>query len=136
MTHLLDTNVVSDLRRGPRTNRGVAAWFEARQADELCLSVVTLGEIRQGIERLRPRDAAQAEALDAWLLGLSQFYEERLLYVDGEVAEEWGRLHARRTLPVIDGLLAATARVHSLTLVTRNVRDFAGLQVRVVNPFT
>jgi hypothetical protein len=98
------------------------------------LSVVTLGEIRQGNEQLRGRDARQAAALDRWLAGLVQFYEDRLLYVDGAVAEEWGRLRAARSAPVVDALLAATARVHNLVLVTRNVRDFASFQVRLLNP--
>lgn len=135
MTFLLDTNIVSELRRGDRANAGVVKWFDERTPDELCLSVVTVGEIRQGIEQLRGRSRPQAAALDRWLTGLVQFYEDRVLYVDGDIAEEWGRLGARRKPPVVDTLLAATARVHSLTLVTRNVRDFAGMKVRVLNPF-
>jgi len=134
--YLLDTSVVSELRRGAAADKGVAEWFDDRSADDLCLSVVTVGEIRQGIEQLRGRNGTQAAALDRWLTGLLQFYEDRLLYIDGDVAEEWGRLRARRNPPVVDALLAATARVHELTLVTRNVRDFTGLQVRVLNPFT
>lgn len=136
MTYLLDTNVVSELRRGPRANRGVLEWFDAREAGELALSVVTIGEIRQGLEQLRRRDRPQAELLDRWLRGLTQFYDDRLLYIDGDVAEEWGRLRAGRSVPVVDALLAATARVRGLTLVTRNVRDFAGLHVRLLNPFS
>lgn len=135
MTFLLDTNVVFELRRGAAANAGVVGWFGDRSPDELCLSVVTIGEIRQGIEQLRGRSGSQAHALDRWLTGLLQFYEDRLLYVDGDVAEEWGRLRASRRPPVVDALLAATARVHNLTLVTRNVRDFAGLKVRLLNPF-
>ena len=136
MTFLLDTNVVSELRRGDDAHPAVTAWFDDRSASELCLSVVTIGEIRQGIEHLRPKHERQAVALDRWLTGLVQFYEDRVLYVDGDVAEEWGRLRARRHPPVVDALLAATARVHALTLATRNVRDFAGLDVRLVNPFS
>lgn len=136
MTFLLDTNVVSELRRGAAANSGVVEWFDDRSPDDLCLSVVTVGEIRQGIEQLRAQNGPQASALDRWLTGLVQFYEDRLLYVDGDIADEWGRLRARRKPPVMDALLAATARVHNLTLVTRNVRDFAGLQVRLLNPFT
>ncbi|GMV20605.1 MAG: ribonuclease VapC [Acidimicrobiia bacterium] len=136
MTYLLDTNVVSELRRGPRADRGVLEWFEAREADELALSVVTIGEIRQGLEQLRRRDRPQAELLDRWLRGLTQFYGDRLLDIDGDVTDEWGRLRAGRGVPVIDALLAATARVRGLTLVTRNVRDFAGLHVRLLSPFS
>ena len=136
MSFLLDTNVVSELRRGLASNQGVAEWFDGQSARELFLSVVTIGEVRQGIEQIRSRDARQASALDRWLTGLVQFYEDRVLYIDGDVAEEWGRLQARRSTPVIDGLLAATARVHDLTLVTRNVRDFRGLDVSVINPWS
>jgi predicted nucleic acid-binding protein len=136
VSFLIDTNVVSDLRRGPRAHPGLAAWFEDQPPEALFLSVVTLAEIREGIERLRRRDAPQAGALDRWLTGLAQFYEDRLLYVDGTVADEWGRLRARRSVPVVDALLAATARVHRLTVVTRNVRDFSRLDVPVLNPFT
>ena len=135
MSFLLDTNIVSDLRRGGRAHPALVEWFDAQPPRALFLSVVTLGEIRQGIEQLRERDGRQAAALDRWLTGLIQFYEDRLLDVDGEVAEEWGRLRARRSAPVVDALLAATALVHNLTLVTRNARDFAGLSVRVFNPF-
>lgn len=88
MTFLLDTNVVSELRRGAGANTGVVEWFDERSPDELCLSVVTIGEIRQGIEQLRGRSGPQALALDRWLTGLVQFYEDRLLYVDGDVADE------------------------------------------------
>ena len=136
MSFLLDANVVSELRRGLGANAGVAEWFDGQSARELFLSVVTIGEIRQGIEQIRSRDGRQAAALDKWLTGLVQFYEDRVLYVDGDVAEEWGRLRAVRSTPVIDGLLAATARVHDLTLVTRNTRDFRGIDVPVVNPWT
>jgi predicted nucleic acid-binding protein len=97
--------------------------------------VLTVGEIRQGIEQLRSKDRPQAARLDRWVTGLVQFYEDRLIYIDGEIAEEWGRLRAAKPVPVVDALIAATARAHDLTLVTRNVRDFSKLQVRVLNPF-
>lgn len=100
------------------------------------MSVLTVGEIRQGIEQLRGRDALRAETLAQWLTGLSRAYADRVLPVDLAVAEEWGRLRATasRTVPVIDALLAATAKVHGLTLVTQNDRDFKGLGVSVLNP--
>lgn len=134
MSFLLDTNIVSELRR-PRAHAGLIGWFDAQSARSLFLSIVTAGEIRQGIEQLRRHDARQANLLDRWLNGLTQFYEDRLLYVDGPVADEWGRIRARRSVPVMDGFIAATARVHKLTLVTRNVRDFANLGVTLLNPF-
>jgi predicted nucleic acid-binding protein len=133
---LLDTNVVSELRRGTRANPSVVEWFDQRSPQELFLSVITLGEIQQGIDMLRRRDVPQAKALERWLTGLAQFYEDRLLYVDGPVAEQWGRLRANGRAPVIDALIAATARVHALTVVTRNVRDFRTFGVRLLNPFT
>ena len=135
MSFLIDTNVVSDLRRGDRAPASLIEWFDAQPSNALFLSVVTLGEIRQGIEQLRGRDARQAAVLDRWVGGIVQFYEDRLLYIDATVAEEWGRLRAQRSVPVVDALLAATARVHRLTLVTRNVRDFKTLGVRLLNPY-
>lgn len=134
MNYLLDTNIVSELRR-PKAHAGLIEWFDDQPARALFLSIVTVGEIRQGIEQLRPRDGKQANLLDRWLNGLAQFYEDRLLFVDGSVADEWGRLRTRRPVPVMDALIAATARVHGLTLVTRNVRDFANLGVPLLNPF-
>jgi predicted nucleic acid-binding protein len=134
MIFLLDTNIVSELRR-PRAHAGLIEWFDAQSASSLFLSIVTAGEIRQGIEQLRRRDARQAGLLDRWLYGLTQVYEDRLLYIDGPVADDWARMRARRSVPVMDAFIAATARVHGLTLVTRNVRDFASLGVTLLNPF-
>ena len=134
MRYLLDTNILSELRRGLKAAPGLTTWFDDQPAQALFISAVTVGEIRQGIEQIRRKDPARAGLLDRWLRGLAQYYEDRLLYIDGAIAEEWGRLRARRNVPVIDGLLAATARVHDLTLVTRNLRDFRELSVRVINP--
>lgn len=134
MSFLLDTNVVSDLCRSPRVTSRLAAWFDAQAPDGLFLSVVTIGEIRHGIEQLRRRDVRQAQILDGWLLELTRRYSDRLLAIDAAVADEWGRLRAIRSLPVMDAFLGATARVHGLTLVTRNEPDFAGLGVTTLNP--
>lgn len=134
MSFLLDTNIVSELRRGPKTPLELVDWFDDQPATALYLSALTLGEIREGIERVRRKDAPWAVLLDRWLDGLSQYYEDRIIYVDGSIADAWGRLRAARSVPVIDGLLAATAQVHDLTVVTRTTRDFAGLGVRVLNP--
>jgi len=135
VSFLLDTNVVSELRRGPSANPSVVEWFDGQSARELFLSVVIVGEIRQGIEQIRSRDGRQAAALDRWLKGLVQFYEDRVIDVDGDVAEAWGRIRARRSAPVVDALIAATASVHDLTVATRNARDFEGLGVKVLNPW-
>ena len=105
-----------------------------QSSEAMFVSVVTLGEIRQGIEQLRRRDAAQSRVLEQWLNDLGRAYADRVIGIDRQVADEWGRLRAGRTLPVIDGLLAATARVHALTLVPRNEKDFAGLAVKILNP--
>ena len=136
MTYLLDTNVLSELRKGRRCDPGVAAWVSGVADVDLCLSVLVVGEIRRGIEAVRRRDGARASALDQWLARLLRDHGERILPVDRQVAEEWGRLTAARTASVVDTLLAATARVHGLTLVTRNVRDVQWTGASCVNPFT
>jgi predicted nucleic acid-binding protein len=133
--YLLDTNVIAELRKGTRANPKVRAWFAALEADAIFLSVLTVGEIRRGIESLRRRDLAAARALDVWVLRLVAEHDERILPVDLPVVEEWGRLGIPDPLPVIDGLLAATAKVHGLTLATRNVKDVRRTDVRLVNPF-
>jgi toxin FitB len=130
---LLDTNVISDLQKA-RPNAALLTWFDNQDADDLFVSVITLGEIRQGIEQLRARDARRAQALAHWLADLSRIYADRVLPIEQNVAEEWGRLRALRPLPVVDALLAATARVHGLTMVSRNEADFAGLSLTVLNP--
>jgi toxin FitB len=134
MAFLLDTNVFSELRR-ERPDPNVDRWFGSVEGDEIYLSVLVAGEIRQGVERLRRRDARRAEVFELWLNELLVHYAERTAVVDAEVAAEWGRLNARRPLPVIDGLLAATALVRGWTLVTRNVRDVAGTGVMCLDPF-
>lgn len=133
---LLDTNVVSELRKGPRANAGVAEWIGPIDDADLFLSVVVAGELRQGVERLRLRDPKQATHLDQWLQTLIDDYAERVLPVDGRVAEQWGRLNVPDLVPAVDGLLAATAIVHGLTLVTRNVRDVERTGARILNPFS
>lgn len=134
MAFLLDTNVVSELRKS-KPDPNVIAWH-ARSVDaEVFISVLVVGEIRRGIERVRGRDPDRARALDAWLNGLVATYRDRLLPVTAAIAEEWGRLAVAQPPPVIDGLMAATALVHRLTLVTRNVSDVARTGVPVLNPF-
>ena len=135
MSYLLDSNVVSELRKRARADSRVRAWFAGVDDAELFLSVLTLGEIRRGIDSIQRRDRPRALALNRWFHGLVTGYEARVLLVDHRVAEEWGRMNAVVTLPVIDSLLAATARVHGLTLVTRNTRDVARTGVAYLNPF-
>ncbi len=133
---LLDTNVVSELRKRDRANTGVRTWFSERDNSELFLSVLVIGELRQGVERARLRDATQAEHLDRWLLRLVHDYAERILVVDAASAELWSRLNVPDPISTVDGLLAATAITHDLTLATRNVKDVERTGVRVANPFT
>lgn len=135
MSFLIDTNVVSELRKGERANSGVRSWFAGLADDEVFLSALTLGEIRSGIERVRCRDAKSAAALESWLGRVAEQHRDRILPVDRAIAEEWGRMNAPDPLPVVDGLLAATAKVTGLTLATRNLGDVERTGVACVNPF-
>lgn len=135
MTYLIDTNVLSELRR-KEPNPGVAEWFSGRSASALYLSVLTLGELRKGIDRVP--DGQRRLKLLGWLeLDLPRVFSGRVLPVDAQVADRWGRLLAQagRPLPAIDSLLAATALHHDLCLVTRNARDFAYPGLDVIDPW-
>jgi predicted nucleic acid-binding protein len=132
---LLDTNVLSELRKGSRASSRVRAWFEGVASDEIHLSVLVVGELRRGIERIRARDTRQAAALERWLRNVVSSHADRILPVDSRVAEQWGRLTATRPGSVIDTLMAATALVHGLVLVTRNAKDVAWTGVSYLNPF-
>ena len=138
MRYLLDTNVVSEWTK-PRPNPGVVEWLAQVDEDEVFLSVVTFAELRHGIERLPA--GRRRRQLDAWLRGeLAQRFEGRIALIDGAIADEWGRLVARhqargRPIRAMDGLIAATAQVHALTLVTRNAADFQLSVKSVLNPW-
>ena len=133
--HLLDTNVVSELRKRERCDRNVAAWYSSISDGDLFLSVLTLGEIRKGIVLVRDRDPGQAEALENWLMYVKQNYESRILPIDADISDAWGQMHYVRNVPVVDGLLAATAKVHNLMLVTRNIQHMQGLGASLLDPF-
>jgi toxin FitB len=133
--YLIDTNVISEVRKGTRCNPRVSLWYKRIRDDELFLSVLVIGEIRQSVEQLRTRNPRQARALEQWLDELIEGFGERILPVDNRVAQNWGRLAARGSFPVIDALLAATAEAHGLTLVTRNVKDIQRSGTRCLNPF-
>jgi len=135
VTYLIDTNVISEIRKGDRCNPVVAAWFAALEDSDVYLSVLVLGEIRKGIERARPKDEPRARALETWLLTVQRSFADRVLPVDRAVADEWGRISAMRSVPSIDALLAATAKVHGMTLATRNSADVGGLGADIFNPF-
>jgi len=132
---LVDTNVISELRKGSRANPHVLAWFMGVAEEDIHLSVLAVGELRRGVERLRERDARQAGALERWLRQVMRDHAERILPVDYRVAEQWGRLTAMRSGSVIDTLMAATAQVFDLVLVTRNVKHVAWTGVSCLNPF-
>ncbi len=136
-SYLLDTNVVSELRKGSRADARVIAWLQRRDRRELFLSAITLAELRRGIALIARRDSAQGDNLRVWCDRLQHDFGRtgRLLPIRAAEASAWGELMALRPLPVLDGFLAATAQVHSLILATRNEADFAGLSVQIENPF-
>jgi predicted nucleic acid-binding protein len=137
MLYLLDTNVISELRKGPRCDPAVAAWEQAELIRHGgAISVITIGEIRKGIALLLRRDPQQAAKLENWLQGLYHNFSNRILPITIDVAEEWGRLNATRPLPAADSLLCATANVHNMIFATRNLNDLRDVSVRIVNPFT
>lgn len=136
MSYLIDTNIISEIRKGTRCDSRVSAWYASIKDDELFLSTLVLGEIRKGVELARTRDPEKAAALETWLRQVEIAFGTRVLPIDNAISNQWGRMSAIRPIPVIDGLMAATAAVYGLTLVTRNDRDVAGLGTSVLNPFS
>ena len=134
MSWLVDTNILSELRKGQRANAGVREWFAGANDEELFTSVLVLGEVRRGIESIRRRDVTSAIALEQWLTRLATSFQDRVLPIDAAVADRWGGLNVPDPVPTVDGLLAATALVHDLVLVTHNVRDIARTGVRLLDP--
>lgn len=136
---LLDTNVLSEFKRAQAPNSKVVAWLRSTSPDSLWTSVLNFGEIRKGIERLPP--GRRRTDLELWLeRDLARWFEYRLVPISKAIADRWGILAAHglaqgASLPSVDGLIAATALEYDLTLVTRNVRDFASLDVRILNPW-
>jgi len=135
VNYLIDTNIISEVRKGKRCDPHVAAWYASIADEELFLSPLVLGEIGKGIELARPRNPDKAAALERWLRQVEAAFDGRVLGIDNAVSDQWGRMNAIRSIPVIDGLLAATAVTNGLTLVTRNDRDIAGVGAMVLNPF-
>ena len=137
MRFLLDTNVVSALRRSSRRyNRNVATWYEKLDERDIFTSVIVMGEIRRGIEQIRKRnDTEQAEVLERWFKQTTRRFSDRILPVDAAVADTWGKITAIRPVPVDDSLLAATAIEHGMILATRNVAHVSGLGAQIINPF-
>lgn len=130
---LLDTNIVSELRK-PKPHRGAMAWVSAQGGTSLYLSAMTIAEIQRGVEMTREQDSEKAHQIEAWLEQL--MFTGQVLAMDAAVCREWARLmHGRSDTLVEDAFIAATARVHRLVVVTRNVRDFKTLGVDTLNPF-
>ncbi len=135
---LIDTNVISEARKGQRADAGVRAFWADAASDEtpLFLAAVTIGELRRGVELIRHRgDHPQAEQLEQWLLEVLQTYGHRVLDLDGDAAQLWGRLRVPNPHNALDKQIAAIALLHDLTVVTRNTADFSGCGVRLLNPF-
>jgi toxin FitB len=135
VSYLIDASIISEVRKGDRCDANVSKWYASIADEDLFLSTLALGEIRKGVELARVRDSSKAAALERWLRDVETAFGGRVLGIDNAVSDQWGRLSAIRPVPVIDGLLAATASANGLTLVTRNDRDVAGLGAMVLNPF-
>lgn len=132
---LLDTNVVSEVRKRERGDSNLRVWFSDHRGDEFWLSVLVVGELRRGVDLIVRRDPTAGQALGTWLASIIDEFSDRILPVTIGISERWGLLAVRDPVPVIDGLLAATAIEHQLTLVTRNTADVAHSGVAHVNPF-
>lgn len=135
MRYLLDTNILSEIRKEGRGDPGLQSWFHSVDGRDLAISVLALGEIRLGVLRLEPKDPATAQHLMTWLLRVESAFRGRTLSVDAMATEIWARWNSIRSLPIIDSLQAATAVAHGMTFVTRNVRDLKEIDVDLLNPF-
>jgi toxin FitB len=133
---LLDTNIISEIRKRDRAHAGVARWVAQTPPTEIGTSVIVLAEIRRGIELKRRTDPQQAALLDRWFRLMRGRLGDRVLPIDESIAEAWARLNVPDPLPLVDGLLAATAKVYNLTLVTRNIADISRTGVSFFNPFS
>ena len=137
--YLVDTDVISEIRKGTKANSGVREFFEAagRDGTNLFLSVVTIGELRQGVERIRHRgDKRQSVLLERWLGQVTSTYTDAILPIDEDIAHVWGRLRVPNPENPLDKQIAATALIHDLTVVTRNTEHFAPTGARLRNPFS
>ncbi|WP_027535380.1 type II toxin-antitoxin system VapC family toxin [Bradyrhizobium sp. WSM3983] len=136
MKFLIDTNVISEIRKRERADANVIRWVNQTSAEDIGTSVLVLAEIRRGIELKRRNDPLQAKSLDRWFSQMRIRLADRVLPIDETVAETWALLGIPNPLPLIDSLLAATAKVHRLTLVTRNIVDIAATGVSLLDPFS
>ena len=136
MKFLLDTNIISEIRKRNRADANVARWITQTPVAEIGTSVIVLAEIRRGIELKRRTDPEQAASLDRWFAQMRSRLGDRVLPIDETIADTWARLNVPEPLPLIDGLLAATAKVYGLTLVTRNIADISRTGVSLLNPLS
>ena len=134
LAYLLDTNVLSETRK-KKADAGVISFLEAADASSLFISVLTIGELRKGVAAKKLKDPDPAKQLAAWVEGLEFSFADRILGIDAATARLWGDWSGERPRPVVDTLLAATAVLHELTLVTRNLRDVRGVPVKLLNPW-
>ena len=137
--YLVDTNIISEARKKSKANAGVRAFFKQAIEDEtrLFISVITVGELRRGVESIRHRgDVRQANQLEKWLEALMAEYQDHILDINQDIAQLWGRLRAPHPENALDKQIAATALIYELTVITRNHKDFIKTGVRVLNPFT
>lgn len=137
--YLVDTNVISESRKKAKTNKGVKAFFKqvTEEDQPLFISVITLGELRRGVDLIRHRgDTRQANLLEKWLDNLLSNYSDYILNIDTDIAQLWGRLRVPHPENALDKQIAATAIIHDLTVVTRNEKDFVKTGVKVINPYT
>jgi hypothetical protein len=135
LEYLLDTNVLSETRK-KRADAGVIAFLQAAEASSLYVSVLTLGELRKGVAKKMREDEYEAKRLTDWVDGLEYSFADRILGIDAATARLWGDWSSERPRPVVDTLLAATAVLRGLTLVTRNIRDVRGIPVKLLNPWS
>lgn len=135
MLYLPDTNFISELRKGNRANRGVQAWALTNSPEQCGISVMTIGEIRKGIESCRKTNPAQSHDLEEWFATQLKDFANNLLPVTAGIADRWGRLMAAAKSSGVDMLIAATALEHDLTVITRNVDDFKSTGARIHNPW-
>ena len=135
MGYLIDTNIISELRKKQNANPNVQAWFSSVTGGECYLSVLTIGEIVNGIKRLESKDMNSAKNIQAWLDMVLIDFSDRILPVTAKISATWGEMTSKIPMPVVDSLLASTAIVHNLTLVTRNIKDVESSSAKLLNPF-
>jgi predicted nucleic acid-binding protein len=135
MSYLIDTNVLSEIRKGDKAHKKVRSWWKNTQNEEIFISVLVLAEVRRGIEQIRNSQPQKALMLENWLFEIIDRFRDRLLPINLRTADLWGLMGAERTLPLVDSLVAATAVTNNLTLVTRNTKDMQSCGARLLNPF-